>query len=60
MASGLARFSGPVSILIAGRDRTAQTFLGCWDGKDERIARCEGATHSFVEAEARAWLVGQV
>jgi len=60
MTAGLARFSGPVAILIAGRDRTAQTFLGCWDGKDARITRCESATHSFVEADAREWLVGQV
>lgn len=60
MAAGLARFGGPVSILIAGRDRTAQVFMGVWDGRDTRIRRCESAGHSFVEEEARVWLVERV
>jgi exosortase A-associated hydrolase 1 len=60
MRAGLARFGGPVSILIAGRDRTAQVFLGVWDASDARIRRCESAGHSFVEEEAKAWLVERV
>jgi exosortase A-associated hydrolase 1 len=60
MAAGLARFGGPVVMLIAGRDRTAQVFLGAWDAGDARIRRCEGAGHSFVEEDARGWLLGQV
>ncbi|WP_068093415.1 hydrolase 1, exosortase A system-associated [Novosphingobium rosa] len=60
MMAGLGRFSGPVSILIAGQDRTAQAFVAGWHAKDQRLARCEGASHSFVEADARLWLLQQV
>lgn len=60
MAAGLAQFPGPVKILIAGRDRTAQAFLAAWKKDDPRLRRCEEASHSFVEAEARVWLEAQV
>jgi exosortase A-associated hydrolase 1 len=60
MQTGLARFEGPVAILLAERDRTAQAFLANWDRQDPRIARCPGASHSFVEPEARVWLEAQV
>jgi exosortase A-associated hydrolase 1 len=60
MARGLASFAGPVTILIAERDRTAQAFLAAWDARDERIIRCPQATHSYVEPEAFAWLEEQV
>jgi hypothetical protein len=56
MAEGLASFTGPVDILLAQRDRTAQAFLGAWDAGDPRLARCPGASHAFVEPEAREWL----
>jgi exosortase A-associated hydrolase 1 len=58
MARGLAEFSGPAAILIAGRDRTALAFLEAWDRKDPRIATCPTASHSFVEA--RDWLAEQL
>ena len=57
LRSGLAEFSGPVTILLAGRDRTAQTFLARWDKADPRLRHCPGATHSFVEPAAQDWLV---
>jgi len=60
MADGLAGFPGPVRLLLAGRDATAQAFLGVWNAKDPRIAHCKGASHSFVEAEARVWFEGEV
>ena len=60
LAAGLARFSGDVRILIADRDRTAQTFVSVWQKNDPRIRRCEGASHSFVEADARTWLETQL
>ena len=60
MAAGIARFDGQVSFLLAGRDRTAQAFLAAWKKGDARIRSCEGASHSFVEAEAREWLLAQV
>lgn len=60
MAAGIAGFPGPVSILIADRDRTAIAFLAAWDKKDRRIRRCADASHSYVEPQARQWLEAQV
>lgn len=60
IAAGLARFTGPVRILIAERDRTGQAFLAAWDAKDSRLDRCAGASHAFVEAGAREWLRDRV
>jgi hypothetical protein len=60
MADGLTSFTGPVGILLAERDRTAQAFLGAWDGHDSRIERCPAASHAFVEPEAREWLFERI
>lgn len=60
LRSGLARFDGLVSILIAGRDRTGQQFRGSWPKNDQRIAICAPATHAFVEPESIDWLERQL
>lgn len=60
LASRLATFSGPVTILLAERDRTAQTFVTDWDKADTRLQTCPNASHSFVEPQARTWLQGQL
>ncbi|MBC2669579.1 hydrolase 1, exosortase A system-associated [Novosphingobium piscinae] len=60
MAAGLAGFAGPVRILLAGRDRTAQVFMAGWDQTDPRLHVCPEASHSFVEPAARDWLLTQV
>ena len=60
MAKGLTDFPGPVTILIAERDRTAQAFLAAWDPGDQRIRRCQRASHSYVEPAAFEWLKAQV
>lgn len=60
MGEGLAGFGGPVRFLVAGRDRTGLAFLTKWDKADARIRICPEATHSYVEPEAREWLVGEV
>lgn len=60
MAEGIADFAGPVTILLAERDRTAQAFKANWDKADARIRTCPDATHSFVEPQARIWLQGQI
>jgi exosortase A-associated hydrolase 1 len=60
MTAGLARFAGPVDILLAERDRTAQAFLAAWDPTDPRIDGCRGASHAFVQPEAREWLFGRI
>jgi exosortase A-associated hydrolase 1 len=60
MAEGLNRFDGPVRLLVAERDRTGQAFLGGWDAADDRLFRCPGASHAFVEPAARHWLFEQI
>lgn len=56
MAAGLTAFGGPVRILLAGADRTAQVFASNWDASDSRVARCEGAGHAWAEPQAREFL----
>lgn len=60
MRTGLAEFDGPVRILLASDDRTAQVFETNWDSADPRIARCEGASHAYVEPHADKWLKEQI
>lgn len=62
---GLARFGGPVRILLATADRTAQAFLEYWDASDRRFAnhvieKCEGAGHAYVAPEHQNWLTDQI
>mgnify|MGYP000234519417 CR=1 FL=1 len=38
--AGLAGFGGPVRILLAERDRTAQVFLARWGRDDPRLRHC--------------------
>jgi len=56
LRDGLGGFSGPVRILLAEADRTAQVFIENWDASDTRIARCPNAGHAYVEPHARQWL----
>ena len=56
MAAGIAGFEGPVHFLLASEDRTAQVFDSRWGKDDERIQRCEGASHAYVEEHAQVWL----
>jgi exosortase A-associated hydrolase 1 len=56
MADGLAAFDGPVRIVLAGADRTAQVFAEGWDASDTRVVRCEAAGHSWAEPHAREFL----
>lgn len=60
LADGLAGFAGPVTILLAENDRTAQAFLANWEKADPRLRTCPGASHSFVEPQARIWLQDQI
>jgi exosortase A-associated hydrolase 1 len=59
MAAGLANFTGPVRFLVAGRGRTGLAFQSTWIPADDRLRQCSAATHSYVEADARAWLIEQ-
>lgn len=56
MTQGLKSFDGPVRILLARADRTAQAFAESWPQDDRRVAGCTGATHAWVEPHARAFL----
>ncbi|WP_324743165.1 hydrolase 1, exosortase A system-associated [Tsuneonella sp. CC-YZS046] len=58
--NGLGQFTGPVMILLAECDRTAQAFIASWDKSDPRIARCPDATHAFAEPHARDWIFNQI
>lgn len=60
MAHGIAAFAGPITFLVAERDRTGQAFLASWRKGDPRIRQCPDATHSYVEPHARDWLAEQV
>ena len=60
VAKGIAEFNGPVRILLAGRDRTAQIFEAEWPVPDPRIARCPNASHAFAEEVSRIWLFNQI
>lgn len=60
MRAGLDDFEGPVKILLATRDRTAQMFAECWPASDARVARLDSGSHSFSDDEARDWLFEQI
>lgn len=60
MAAGIETFAGPVTFLVAERDRTGQAFLTTCRKGDRRIRTCPGATHAYVEPHARDWLADQV
>ena len=56
MAEGLARLTGPATILLATGDRTAQMFAAVWPADDTRIQRHASAGHSFAGQDAQDWL----
>ena len=60
LRTGLQPSPVPATILLAGRDRTAQVFLAAWDKTDPRLRHCPAASHSYVEPEAFEWLRVQV
>lgn len=60
MKAGLAAFAGPVSILLATGDRTAQMFAEAWGAADPRVQRIDSGSHSFSDDAAREWLHAQL
>ncbi|KPF93548.1 esterase [Novosphingobium sp. AAP83] len=60
MQAGLAAFAGPVAILLARGDRTAQMFEAAWNTTDPRIQRIDSASHSFSDDAAREWLFARL
>lgn len=68
MADGLRRFDGPILILLAERDATAQAFAALWKNgayqplrarQNIRIATITDATHTFAGAAATHVLADQ-
>lgn len=57
MAANVAAFPGPVAILLATGDRTAQMFAAVWPAEDPRIQRHASSGHSFAGEEAQGWLL---
>jgi exosortase A-associated hydrolase 1 len=54
---GLARFTGPVTLLAAQGDRVGATFLDGWPADDPRLHVLASTTHSFGDDDdARDWL----
>lgn len=60
MAEALARFTCPVTILLAAGDRTAQMFEAVWPKADARIQRHASAGHSFAGEAAQSWLLARL
>lgn len=56
MATSLAEYRGNASILLAGRDRTAQAFRSNYPIADEAIEMRPDADHAFSRTEDSAWL----
>jgi exosortase A-associated hydrolase 1 len=63
VASGLARFGGPVHILLADRDNTAIAFTDAWRSQTfapvrerAQVEHLASASHSFAAAEDQLWL----
>jgi len=60
MQAGLAKFAGPVTILLATRDRTAQLFEAAWPLDGTLVHRIDSASHSFSDKVAREWLFEKI
>jgi exosortase A-associated hydrolase 1 len=69
LASALTESSIPATLLIADRDTTAMAFMAAWRSPLFAALRnrptlalhsCATASHSFADAEAKAWLISQI
>ena len=69
LAQSLANSTMPAAILIADRDTTALAFMSAWTSNafDDVRARqnmdlhkCPTASHSFADAQAKAWLLSRI
>ncbi|WP_371431465.1 hydrolase 1, exosortase A system-associated [Novosphingobium sp.] len=60
LRAGADAFAGPLTILIASGDRTAQLFEAAWPKDDARVQRIASASHSFSDDAAREWLFARL
>lgn len=69
LAKALANSALPATILIADRDTTALAFMSAWNSvtfadvkarQNVTLHTCSTASHSFADAQAKAWVLGQI
>ena len=69
LAGALASSPLQATILIADRDTTALAFMSAWNSsafadvkarQAVALYSCQSASHSFADAQAKAWLLGQI
>jgi exosortase A-associated hydrolase 1 len=60
MEVGLAAFTGPVHILLAANDRTAQAYMASCPQRQSAWQMCDGAGHTFAEDHANEWLFSRL
>ncbi len=60
MQAGLASFAGPVHVLLAANDRTAQAYMASFPHSNPAWNICQGAGHSFAEFHANEWLFSRL
>lgn len=69
LAQSLANSPLPTTLLIADRDTTALAFMSAWNSsafadvktrQSIALHSCPTASHSFAEAQAKAWLLNSI
>jgi exosortase A-associated hydrolase 1 len=60
MQAGLSAFAGPVHVLLAANDRTAQAYMATCPDRQATWQLCEGAGHAFAESHANNWLFSRL
>jgi len=57
--ASLARFTGPVTLLVAQGDRGGQRFAAVWPKDDPRVQIHPTSSHTFTD-DARDWLIARL
>ena len=60
MVAGLTIFAGPVQVLLAANDRTAQAYMAACPDQKTAWKICQGAGHAFAEDHANEWLFSRL
>lgn len=60
MEQAILAHAGPLHVLLAENDRTAQAFMAACPATAPKWRKCEASGHSFAEAHAREWLYVQL
>ncbi len=60
MTAGITNFAGPVQVLLAANDRTAQAYMAACPQQEAAWHICQGAGHAFAEDHANEWLFNRL